>query len=661
MRIAGRIGVAALLASAAMIGAAAHAAGPAAKAAPAAKAKSVAARPKTAAPAIPDGDWRTIGRDLGLTRYSPLTQINRSNVAQLKTAWSYPMKGFNTASPLVIDGTMYFPAGNRVVALDAVTGKEVWTFTAPAGPLSATGRGGGFSTRGVGYWPGDARNPPRIVVMMGAKMLSLDARTGQPVTSFGQDGWIDVGVSYGGTPTIANGVVEIGAATTENPLGVPGNSRAFDVRTGKKLWEFQNVPVIGQKGHDTWGEVGWWGRSGTNQWGFAAPVDAAKDIIYVPVGNPSPNYWGGDRPGANLFGNTVLALDMKTGKYLWHFQTVHHDLWDSDQPSDGPLLTLNMGGRKHDAIVAVNKSSWLFELDANTGKPLIPVEERPVPKGDVPGEYYSPTQPFPVRPGPLSRVSMTKADLVTAQDTTPEHAAACQAMWDKAGGFYNAGPYTPFMFHKDGDPPKSTIQLPGGTGGVNWGGPAADLKTGWVYVNAQATSLVGWVEKKDPKVSYSFDAPFTDQAYDRASVDGKGPFFSFSAPISGKYDDKGRPIGAQAPCYKPPWGRLEAIDANTGTIKWAVPLGVIDALPAAKQLVGNSGSAGPSVTAGGLVFVGATNDKMFRAFDSTTGKQLWETSLPGSGNANPISYRGKDGKQYVAINAGGTLMSYALP
>jgi quinoprotein glucose dehydrogenase len=392
-----------------------------------------------------------------------------------------------------------------------------------------------------------------------------------------------------------------------------------------------------------------------------APVDEARGIIYIPVGNPSPNYWGGDRPGANLYGNTVLALDIRTGKYLWHFQTVHHDLWDIDQPSDGPLLSLNVDGKRRDAIVAVNKSSWFFELDARTGKPLIPVEERPVPKGDVPGEYYSPTQPFPIRPGPLSRVSMTRDDMVAAEDTTPEHAAACKAMWDKAGGFYNAGAYTPFMFHKEGDPPKSTIQLPGGTGGVNWGGAAADVKTGWVYVNAQATSLVGWVEKKDPKVSYSFDAPFTDQPYDRASVDGKGPFFSFSAPLSGKYDEKGRAVGPQAPCYKPPWGQLEAIDANTGEIKWKVPLGIWDTLPEGRQALGNSGSAGPSVTAGGLVFVGATNDRRFRAFDAATGKELWEAALPSNANANPISYAGKSGRQYVAINAGGVVTAFALP
>ena len=254
MRLVGRIGLTALLlASAAMVGAA--------YAAPQAKAKPAAAPAigKSATPAIPDGDWRTIGRDLGLTRFSPLKQINRSNVSRLATSWSYSFKGVNSAAPLVINGVMYFPAGFKVIALDADTGKEIWTYGAPAAPAGAA-RGGGFSARGVGYWAGDARDPPRIVVMMGSKMLSLDAKTGQPVASFGEDGWIDVGVSFGGTPTIANGVIDIGAATLENPLGVPGNSRAFDVRTGKKLWEFQNVPTIGQKGHDTWGEVGWWGR-----------------------------------------------------------------------------------------------------------------------------------------------------------------------------------------------------------------------------------------------------------------------------------------------------------------------------------------------------------------------------------------------------------------
>jgi glucose dehydrogenase len=235
-------------------------------------------------------------------------------------------------------------------------------------------------------------------------------------------------------------------------------------------------------------------------------------------------------------------------------------------------------------------------------------------------------------------------------------------MWDKAGGFYNVGPYTPFLFHKDGDPPKSTIQVPGGTGGVNWGGGAADPRTGWVYYNAHDTSLVGWVEKKaDPMKAYSFDMENVYLPYDRASVDGKGPFFSFSAPISGKYDDKGKAVGPQAPCYKGPWARLTAVDANTGEIKFAVPLGLVEGLPEGKQLQGDSGSAGPSVTGGGLVFVGATSDKRVRAFDSTTGKELWQAKLTNEANANPISYGGKTGKQYVAVNAGGVITAFALP
>jgi glucose dehydrogenase len=607
--------------------------------------------------AIPDGDWRSINRDAGSTRFSPLKDIDRGNVSRLAVAWTYPMKGYGTAVPLVIGGTMYFPAGQRIVALDADSGKEVWVHTEtrdPAKPRDSV------STRGVSYWAGDGKAKPRIMVMMGTKMLALDAATGTPVKEFGQGGYIDVGVGYGGTPTISGNIAVIGAATTEDQVGVPGNPRAFDVRTGKKLWEFQTVPLPGQPFHETWGD-GWKGRSGTNMWAFSAPVDEDRGLVFVPISSPSPNYWRGNAPGANLFGNSLVALDLKTGQRRWHFQTVHHDLWDADMPSAGPVMDLTIDGKKRPAIVSVNKSSLFFEFDRQTGKPLFEVAEKPVPKGDVPGEYYSPTQPIPSKPGPLSRVSMTKADIVTAADTTPEHAAACQAMWTKAGGFYNAGIYTPFLFHQDGAPPKSTIQFPGGIGGVNWGGPAADIQTGWVYVNALDTSLVGWVEKKDPNVEYSFDAPHSDQPYDRASVDGKGPFFSFSAPLTGKYDEKGRAVGTAAPCYKPPWARLTAIDANTGEVKWAVPLGVYDELPKDRQLLGNAGSAGPTVTAGGLVFVGATNDKRFRAFDSATGKQLWEATLGNNANANPMSYRGRSGKQYVAINGGGVISAFSLP
>jgi glucose dehydrogenase len=292
---------------------------------------------------------------------------------------------------------------------------------------------------------------------------------------------------------------------------------------------------------------------------------------------------------------------------------------------------------------------------------VIEVEERPVPKGDVPGEWYAPTQPFPVKPPPLARVSFTQADIVTPEDTTPEHSAACHQFWEMSGGFYNAGPFTPFLHHVKGTPPASTIQFPGGTGGINWGGVAADPTTGIVYVNSHDTALVGWVEEKDPNVTYSFEAAGSTQPYDRASILGVGPFFSFNAPISGQFDADGRPVGPSLPCHRPPWGRLIAVDTNEGEILWESVLGLNELLPEGKQLVGNSGSAGPTVTGGDLVFVGATSDRRFRAFDARTGAELWSTELGGNGNANPMSYADRSGKQHVAIVSGDTVNVFALP
>lgn len=610
---------------------------------------------------VPAGDWRTIDRDLAATRFSPLSEIDKSNVAGLQQAWTYPLRAFSSGTPLVVDGIMYMTAGNRVVALDADTGKEVWTYEEPRQPDQGpgSGGGGGFSSRGLGYWPGDGAESPRLVMMAGNRLVEFEAATGRKVTSFGTDGEIDVGVPYGGTPTIYRNVAVIGAATLENPIDIPGNPRAFDVRTGAKLWEFQTVPKKGEAHNETWGN-GWEGRSGTNMWAPSAPVDVERGLVFLPISGPAANYWGGDRPGTNFYANSLVAVDIETGRYKWHYQTVHHDLWDADMPNAGLLFDVTVDGRREPVIAHIGKTAYYYQLDRETGEPVFPVDEVPVPKGDVPGEYYHPTQPIPRITPALARTGMTYDDIVTAADTTPEHAAACRQMWDKAGGYLNYGPFTPFFLHREGEPPKSTIQLPGGTGGVNWGGLAVDPRNGTVFANVQQTSLVGWVERKNTTESYSFDANETNQPYDRASVDGKGPFFSFSAPLSGKYDPNGRPQGAQAPCYRPPWGRLTAVDATTGKVKWQVPLGLIEELPEGKRLVGNSGNAGPTATAGGLVFVGATNDKRFRAFDADTGAQLWEAQLQNNANANPMTYRGRSGKQYVAINASGAIVAFSL-
>jgi quinoprotein glucose dehydrogenase len=692
------------------------------------------------ASSIAPGDWVNINRDAGANRYSPLTQINAQNVANLKEVWTFPMTGGGTSVPLVVNGVMYL-SGRRVVALDADTGKEIWGFTvppaapapgavppavppaaaappaaapagaaAPASPAAAAvpppagragggpggrgaggpggpgGRGGGptASARGVSYWPGDATHGPRILFMTGNRLMAIDAATGQPAAGFGTDGAVVVGVSYGGTPTIYRNVAIIGAATQEVPQGPPGNPRAFDVVTGKKLWEFWTVAQPGQPGHETWGQLnssntsGWQNRSGANMWAFHAPVDVERGIVYIPVGSPATNYYGGDRPGVNAYGNSIVAVDAQSGKYLWHFQTVHHDIWDTDMPTAGALFDFVQNGRRTPAIAHVGKSSYVFVLDRVTGKPLIPVEERAVPKGDVPTEWYSPTQPFPVRPGPLSRVSFKpETDLVRPEDTTPEHVAACRAMMERAGGYYNAGPFTPFMYKALDAPPKSTIQTPGGTGGVNWGGMAMDPTSGVFYVNAQNTTLVGWTQPRPlarpgpdgqpRRVDFAGESAGSDHPYDRGSVPANpnatalGPFFTFSAPLNGK-------TPPNASCVRPPWSKLYAVNANTGNIVWESVLGLNENLPAGKQLAGSGGSAGPTVTAGGLVFVGATSDGRFRAFDAKTGKELWVTKTPPgpngnspSANANPMSYQGKSGKQFVAVVAGTTLVAYALP
>jgi quinoprotein glucose dehydrogenase len=663
----------------------------------------------------PSGDWLTYGGDLASTKYSALDQITPTNVATLTQAWSVTLTapagrrgggapasagvagqvpqagrvggggggtgagrgapeataaqgrggisavaidpsgvaqlGSNPeATPIAVNGIVYLPAaGNSVLAIDGATGKQVWKYTLPAG--SAT------TARGVAYWPGERGQAARIIFSGGPKLFALDASTGQPVMGFGTAGSVDITVPWNGVPVIFRNLVMLGATTGEVPDGLSGNTRAFDARTGAKLWEFHTVPQPGEVGHETWLNDGWKNRSGVNVWTWSMTVDAERGILYMPVAGAAANYWGGDRPGNNLFANSIVAVDAQTGKYTWHFQTVHHDLWDSDMANAPTLVDVTRNGRHIPALVFVGKTGWMFILDRTTGKPVFGVEERKVPAGNAPGEWYSPTQPFPLKPGPLVRVDfMKERDLVRPEDTSADHVAACEALIERSGGLYNAGPFTPFLYHEEGAPPKSTIQFPGGTGGVNWGGAAADPRSGLVYVNAHDTSLVGWIEKKKAVGNYGRGTEGSQQPYDRASISGPGPYASFTAPM--KTAD-GRTVNL--PCQRPPWGELVAVNANTGEIAWRTPLGVNESLPPGRQNVGGTGSAGPMTTAGGLVFVGATTDRRFRAFDGKTGKELWSTQLPAQVNANPMTYRGKDGRQYVAFVATDSLLAFALP
>jgi len=606
----------------------------------------------------PAGDWPSYNHDPASTRYSLLTQINAKNVADLKSAWTYSLKGVapaprfggggSEATPIVVNGVLYVTASERVVALDAATGKEVWSYAVTNGRPS---------TRGVAYWPGDKQNPPRIIFTAGRNLMALNATTGRIDPGFGKEGVVDMVVGYSGIPTIFRNLVMVGASVLELPVGQPGDTRAYDARTGAKLWDFHTVAQPGEAGHETWLNDGWKGRSGTNVWAWQMTVDEARGILYMPVDGPASNYYGGDRPGANLYGNCVVAVDAETGKLKWYFQTVHHDLWDYDNPPAPVLLDITVNGKKIPAIAQIGKTGWMFILDRTNGKPVFGVEERKVATGDVPGEWYSPTQPFPVKPPPLARMTYKPEDLVTAEDTTPEHAKACQALVERSGGFYNAGPFTPFLFQEDGKPPKSSIIFPGATGGTNWGGMATDPKLGYVFAYTQDQGQVGWTEKKKPGVEYSFDEHGSPLEYTRAGVDGPGPFHTFSVPVTLADGRK-----ENWPCQKPPWGRLTAVNANTGEFAWQVPFGITEALGPERQNTGRAGGfAGPTATAGGLLFIGAVSDKRFRAMDSKTGKELWSANLDAAATANPMTFQGKDGKQYVAIVAGLSLNVFALP
>jgi glucose dehydrogenase len=627
-------------------------------------------------------DWPTYNRDLAGTRFSPLAQINTANVAKLAPAWSYflpviegqppggGISGEPEITPLVLSGVMYLTARDRVVALDPETGREIWRHTMEKDQLA--------SPRGVAYWPGDRNNPPRIIFTAGQptldgyrRLIAVNANSGKVDPGFGKEGEVDMGVAYRGAPTIYKNVIMVGAFALEHmPLGNPGDSRAYDARTGTKLWDFHSVARPGELGHETWEGESWKDRSGTNMWGVQATVDEERGIVYMPFGAPSSTYYGGDRHGDNLFGNALVAIDAETGKRKWHFQVVHHDIWDYDLPPAPGLIDIVQNGSKIPALAQVGKTGYMFILNRVTGKPIFGVEERPVPAGDVPGEWYSPTQPFPLKPPPLARVTFTPGDIVTDADTTAEHAKACRELVDRSGGLYTKGIYTPWLFRADGAPPRSTIAFPGFTGGTNWGGTASNPNSGYVYLFSQDLANIGWIQTYP--LGYH-DAGLNETStllYDRGSESGPGPNQRFAVKVNGP---DGKPVAGETwPCQKPPWGRLIAVNANTGDIAWQTTVGVTDELPDGKRNTGRPGTAGPIVTGGGLVFLGATNDARFRAFDAKTGKELWVAKLEYTANAVPITYRGKSGKQYVAVMAAGVpasgaveghqgLMVFALP
>jgi len=596
----------------------------------------------------PGTDWPMYRHDLAGSGYSPLAQIDTKNVAKLIQVWTYGLQsdappaaqgtgrggagGPNSeATPIVVNRVMYLPAANRVVALEPDEGKQLWRYTVS---------GGAPSRRGVAYWSGDGSNRPRIIFTAGRRLIALDANSGAIVSSFGSNGEVDMGVPYNSVPLVYKNVVVVGANTPPGAIGGIGNPRAYDARTGATLWEFSSVAQPGTVGHDTWEGDSWKDRLGANAWPFHFTLDEQRGLVYLPLASPIPGPYGGDRKGANLFGNSVVAADIQTGKYRWHFQTIHHDLWDHDPPAPPGLFDIVRNGRTIPALALITKSGYMYILNRETGEPIFGVEERAVAKSDVPGELAFPTQPFPVKPPPIARVEYKPADLVTASDTTAEHAAACKQLVEK-DGLYNAGPFTPWAYRAEGGPAKTALNFPGGLGGANWGGIAHAPRLGYVFVVTQDVGALGWMENRSGSLA----------TYDKAAPErpaGRGIFDV-------------RMDGVSWPCQKPPWGRLIAINTSSGDIAWQVPLGITEQLPAGKQNTGRPGVAGPIVTASGVVFVASTDDNRFRAFDAKTGKELWVTKLDRRGNASPMTFQGRNGKQYVAVVATDMLAVYSLP
>jgi quinoprotein glucose dehydrogenase len=648
-------------------------------------------------------DWPAYGGGPAGTRYSDLKQINRTNVKQLAVAWSYDTAdgaGDPQTQPILVDGVLYgVTPRHKAIALDGATGKLLWTFDS-----GIAGRG---PNRSVVYWT-DGK-APRLFVAVQSYLYALDARTGKPISDFGTGGRIDTREGLGRDPEkqsvvltspgiIYKDMLIVGGRLPEALPAPAGDIRAFDVHTGKLRWSFHTIPHPGEYGYDTWPKDAWTYSGAANNWAGMS-LDQKRGILYVPTGSAATDFYGADRLGNDLFANTLLALKADTGERIWHFQAVQHDIWDRDFPTPPVLITVKHDGKSVDAVAQATKQGWVYVFDRVSGKPLFPIEYRRYTASDVPGEVAADTQPLPTKPGPIARQVLTE-DLLTTR--TPEaHAWALEAFHKLRSG----GQFLPFTVGRD------TVIFPGYDGGAEWGGQAFDPDTGIFYVNANDLAWTGALAETDAGNSarriYQANCanchgddrggappniPALDNLNGRKTAgeiaavvrQGAGRMPSFpglnaadvsavaqfvlsgadkelaSADSSGpapKYRFTGYhrlldPDGY--PAVKPPWGTLNAINLNTGEFVWKVPLGEYPELVAkGMKDTGSENYGGPIVTAGGLVFIAATNfDRKFRAFDKSTGELLWEMTLPFSGNATPITYE-LGGRQYVVIYANG--------
>ena len=571
---------------------------------------------------LAQNDWTYFGQDQGAAKYSTLTQINTGNVKNLKRAWTFhtgDKSGFFESTPLVINSVMYFAAPNGFYALDAVTGQQIWKYAAT-----------NTTRRGVSYWPGDSRSVARIVASIGNQLVALDAKTGVPIKDFGLDGFVEMGANMQSPPAIYKDL-----------LITPGTTpviRAWNARTGALVWTFNLVAQPGDPGHETWESDAWKTIGGTNVWGYLT-VDAREGVVYIPNSIAGSDYIGIPRPGDNLYGTSLVAVDANTGKLKWYQQLVHHDIWDYDLAAAPTLINVQKDGKTIPAVAQINKMGLLFIFDRTNGKPVFGMEERPVPQSEVPGEKTSPTQPFPLKPAPLARNTMKKEDL--PKGITPEHDAFCKALWEKYN-ILDSVPYAPWDMKGD------IVLFPGAVGGGNWNGVSFNPKLGMVYTNIMNAGQWGHIEKVDPNN--------VRPAGGRGGRGGRGggpaaggDTFRKVTPESGRFWDP----KTRYSCNAPPWGELVAVNVNTGDIAWHVPLGVFDELEAKGIKTGTPSLGGGITTAGDLVFIGATIDGRFRAFDARNGKELWSEKIDAPAHSIPSTYLGKNGKQYVVVAAGG--------
>ncbi len=681
-----------------------------------------------AAPAASNQEWSVYSGNPEGTHYSPLAQINRDNVKDLQVAWKFDSgdafpASENECNPIVVNGALYATTPKiNVVALDAASGKLLWRFDPNVG-LHVVGK---MRSRGVTYWS-DAKDE-RIFVAVRQYLYALDARTGKPIETFGVSGRIDLRDDLGREPKnwvtmtspgiIYKDLLIIGSSMGEMLPASPGDIRAYDVRTGKLKWSFHTIPHPGEFGYQTWPKDAWTYSGAANDW-TGLSLDMKRGWVFASTGSAASDFYGADRVGDDLFADSLIALKADTGERIWHFQTVHHDIWDRDLPAPPVLVTVTRGGQPLDAVAQTTKSGFVYLFDRDTGSPLFPVEYKKYPKSDLDGEVTADTQPLPTLPAPFARQELT-ADMLTQR--TPEAHAEALARFKQ---IRSAGQFVPGS--REG-----TIIFPGFDGGAEWGGPAFDPETHLLYVNANEMAwILRMVEPKPITAGASGKTIYLREcaACHGPAMKGSPPEFPSLVGLSNRYPDgdvttlvsqgSGRMpgfarLGDDAvhavvdyvysgidrtaktvapsagdmkfvsdgynrfldadgyPAIQPPWGTLTAINMDTGKFAWKLPLGEYPEL-AAKGLA-NTGSenyGGPVVTAGGLLFIAATNfDKKFRAFDKDTGKLLWETTLPAAGNATPSTYE-VNGRQFVVIVAGGgkakdapssgSIVAYALP